>query len=383
MKIIKVVIAMPVLLIGGTEMHTLAMVRALVSDGYAVTICCYHEYDDRMVTSMQGAGAEIRLLRLRRADGLLSLFRKLVVFFKQERPDIVHVQYLAPGLAPILAAYFSGINTIFSTVHISGGVAYGLRAKVLLRIGTLFCRAFFCVSLGTEKFWFGSSKIFGKAAALEGRKHFTIYNPIDIERVRAAAEGPGRDAICSASDLSNKTVLGIVGRLAHQKGHAILLEAMPMIIENKPGVVLAIIGKGSEREALEAQADRLGISSHILWLGEKTQDEVFSLLAVFDILIMPSLYEGFGLAAAEAMAAGKPVIATNVDGLSEVVDDGKTGLLVPPGNIDLLAKAVIILLESPDMAKKMGMEGCAKVSAFSLERFENNIIEIYRTLNRN
>ena len=381
----NVVISIPVLLIGGTEIHVLSMVRALVSADYRVTLCCYYEYDDYMVASMKEAGAEVLLLALRRERGLFSLFCKLKSLFRGLNPDIVHVQYLAPGLIPIIAARAAGIKKIFATVHISGGAVYGRKAKALLKIGAHFCSAFICVSRGTEEYWFGSSELYCKEAASRGRKHFTIYNPIDIEGINSTVSGLQKEELRISLGLSGSVVLGMVGRLAHQKGHAILLEAMPDIIRKVPAVTLLIIGKGPGNKNLQAQACRLGVDKHILWLGEKKHHEVVGLLGIMDIFVMPSLYEGFGLAAAEAMAAGKPVVATSVDGLTEVIDDGETGLLVPPGDSLLLATAVITLLENPDLAKNMGGKGYTKViKFFSLQAFSAAITDVYKSAaNRN
>jgi L-malate glycosyltransferase len=355
-----VIIAMPVLLTGGTEVHTLALVRVLVGSGYAVTVCCYYELDESMVTLMTYAGAEVRLLKLNRTEGLLSLLGELKDLFRRQKPDIVHVQYLAPGLIPILAAKLAGIKTIFATVHISGRIAYGIKPKLFLRAASFLCTAFFCVSRGTEEFWFGSSEVFNAASARKGRRHFTIYNSVDVERISSAAEAADKKEIRRSLSLSNRFVLGIAGRLAYQKGHAVLLDALPAILEKEPSVVLLIIGKGPERSALEEKARQLGIEKNIIWAGEKSQEEVFSLLGIIDVFLVPSLYEGFGLVAAEAMAAGKPVVASDVDGLCEIIDDGETGILVPPGNSGLLASAISTLLERPDWPKAWGKKGILK-----------------------
>ena len=132
------------LLVGGTEIQTFNLVKVLVSEGYHVSVSCYYEYDETMVSTFRSAGAKVILMELERSDGMLSLFCKLRVLFKEIKPDIVHVQYVAPGLVPILAAKLGGIRAIFATVH-QPGRPYGMKAKLLLRLGACLSTAFFCV----------------------------------------------------------------------------------------------------------------------------------------------------------------------------------------------------------------------------------------------
>jgi len=138
----KVVVTIPVLLVGGTEVQTLNLVRTLVDCGYRVTACCYYDHEASMVASMEDAGAKVVLMNLDRAAGLWHLLGKLRQFFCEERPDIVHVQYIAPGLIPILAARLAMVPTVFATAH-QPGRTYGWKAKLLLRSAARLCTSFF------------------------------------------------------------------------------------------------------------------------------------------------------------------------------------------------------------------------------------------------
>jgi len=370
--------------VGGTEVQTLNLVRVL-AESYFVTVCCYYEYDDAMVNQFRAAGTEVLLLGLDRSGqgsvipSLWILLRKLVALFRETRPDIVHVQYLAPGLVPILAARLAGIRTVFATVHIAGSYAYGWKAKVMLRTAARLCTAFFCVSRGVEEFWFGESAVLDDQSAKAGRRHYTIYNAVDVRRIRDAANAPGIEGVRRSLGLSHRPVLGIVGRLAEQKGHSVLLEALPDVIRRFPELALVIIGNGPERQSLEEKAALLGVAGHIVWMGGKPQDEVFGLYGVMDIFVMPSHFEGFGLVAAEAMAAGLPVVASDIEGLREVVEHEKTGYLCPAGDSCHLAGRLLELLQSPDRAKEMGRLGHQRAAAlFSMETFEESIRLAYR-----
>lgn len=377
-KIRHVIIGLPVLLVGGTEVQTLSLVRVLLSGGYWVTVCCYYEYDAEMVRKFEANGAKVLLMKYERAAGLWHLAKGLIRLFKEQKPDIVHVQYLAPGLIPILTARLAGGPVILATVHIAGSIVYGKKAKILLRIAAFFCTRFICVSRGVEKFWFGDSAIFDPLTVNKGRKHFTVYNAIDTVAIANVLSAVDKHKMKEMLGIAGRPVIGIVGRLAHQKGHTILLDAMAEVIKEFPTVILMIIGEGPDRQKLEEKATALNINKNILWMGVQPQNKVFEFYAIMDIFTMPSLYEGFGLTAAEAMAAGLPVVGSAVDGLCEVIEDGVTGYLVPAGNSQSLSNALIEFLKEPQKAKAIGRNGCKRVeNLFSLARFRASMIGLY------
>lgn len=380
-----VVIGIPVLLVGGTEMQTLAVVRVLISGGYRVIVCCYHEHSPAVVSQFEAGGAEVRLLNLTRQVGLLGLLHlipRLAKVFRSYQPDIVHIQYIAPGLVPIIAARLAGVRTVFATVHIAGSIAYGKKAKWMLRAAAQLCTTFICVSKDVERFWFGDAQVFNADHPTRNRHHFTIYNAVDAERVCSIVSSANRDEIRDQLKLRDKKVVGVLGRLAVQKGHAILLDALVDVVPAVPDIVLIIIGDGPEREHLEAQAEALGLSGHICWLGSTHQEEAFRMFSVMEVFVMPSLFEGFGLTTAEAMAAGLPVVGSQVDGVSEVIECGVTGYLVPPSDSRALAESLIVLLNDTSLAKQFGQNGCDRVQKyFSMAQFSKSMLALYKLSN--
>lgn len=376
----KVVIAIPVLLIGGTEIQTLNLVRVLVDAGYEVTVCCYYEYDQTMVVKMHEAGAEVLLMELRRTDGLWNLFRVLIKVFNEIAPDIIHVQYVAPGLVPIIAARVAGMDKVIATVH-QPGRTHGWKARILLRFGARLCKTFFCVSKSVEESWFGDSALFDPELYRKGRKHFTIYNAVDTERISREANSAHVAQLRTSLDLEGKKVIGFVGRLRWEKGPHILVAAFARVAKLLPDTRLLVVGDGPGREELFNQAKELGIAENILWLGQRSQDEVFQLYGLMDIVAMPSIFEGFGLTAVEAMSAGVPVVAADVDGLMEIVSAGETGLFFPSGNSDALAACIIDLLNQKELLVIMKVK--ARVRAgnfFSLSILKRNTFAMYETI---
>lgn len=377
--------ATPVLLVGGTEVQMMAVSKILAGEGYRVVVCCYYESDDEIVNEFEKGGIEVLQLGLDRKIPFVSRAMKLIgclhTIFKRYQPGLVHVQYLTPGLLPIVAARLSGVPVVLATVHIAGNTVYRAKAKALLRISSWLCNAFICVSVGVERFWFGKGSLFTTGEILNGRKHVTIYNAVDTWAIRRTLSTVNHEELLGRLGINGGSVIGIVGRLSSQKGHGILLDAMVTVLKKVPDAMLLVIGEGPERGVLESRAMELGISKHVRWLGKLPHLEVMKLYSIMNVLAMPSFYEGFGLTAAEAMAAGLPVVGTRVEGLSEIVDEGVTGLAISTGDIQGLALSLTQLLLDPEMAKQMGAMGCRRAAElFSMEKFKNNVLAVYAEL---
>ena len=140
-------------------------------------------------------------------------------------------------------------------------------------------------------------------------------------------------------------IVGVVARLEPEKGHPTLLEAWPVVLRAVPDAYLLIVGEGSRRDALEAQARELRIAHRVVFTGRR--DDVPAVTAALDVAVLPSYREAQGLTILEAMALSRPVVASNVGGIPEMIEDGVTGLLVPPHDADALAAAIVRLLTGP------------------------------------
>ena len=170
--------------------------------------------------------------------------------------------------------------------------------------------------------------------------------------------------------------LAIVGRLIPIKGHDVLLGALAVARAHVPGLALEIAGEGQLEPELRATVARLGLDDAVTFLGRVAP--VAPVLERAEIVVVPSFGEGFGLVALEAMERGRPVIASAVGGLSEIVDDGRTGILVPSGDVDALAEAIVELARDPARAAAMGAAGRARaLDEFSQERCTERIEALY------
>lgn len=378
----RVLIGLPCLLRGGTEMHTLALARSLAECGFSVVVCVYYEHEPNMVQAAETAGARVRLFGLTRPAGrrnvlgLPRLARALGRVIRDERPDYVHIQYMAPGLVPLMVAKLLRVPRVFATVHVPASV-YGRRVRTV-RMAARLCDAFVCVSETAERSFFGTSALLDRSVLADGRRHFTIHNAVDLEKIDELLDAGRLRARREELGLSGCRVIGINGRLSPEKGQRWLWDAMALVVERFPSARLLVVGDGAEREALVARAEALGIAPHIVWLGSLSHEESLFAYGLMDIVAVPSLWEGFGLSAAEAMAAAKPVVASDVDGLREVVDDGVSGLRVPCGDARRMAEAILRLLSNPADAVALGRRAREGVeSRFSSRCFTERVRLLY------
>jgi glycosyltransferase involved in cell wall biosynthesis len=171
-------------------------------------------------------------------------------------------------------------------------------------------------------------------------------------------------------------IVGVVARLEAEKGHRTLIDAWPDVLAAVPNAWLLVIGEGSERDALEAQAASLGVSERVVFTGRR--EDVPAVTAALDVAVLPSYREAQGLSVLEAMALSRPVVASNVGGIPEMIEDGVTGLLVPPNDCSALATAIVKLLTDHPYADMIAKRGHDLVhDRFCVELMVNSIESLY------
>lgn len=168
-----------------------------------------------------------------------------------------------------------------------------------------------------------------------------------------------------------------VGGNMQRKGLPLLLRAAPAMLQRIPNIEFWIVGRDRAEKMLRQMGSQLGIDTHVHFLGWKSQAELVDLYAQADVFIMPSLVEAFGVAFLEAMAAGLPVIGAAVGGIPEIIEDGKNGRLIPPGDEGKLVETVVEMLSSPALQSQFREEGLKTVKQFSVERMMSETYKIY------
>lgn len=351
----KVMITIPCLLRGGTEQQTLLLVKALIESGYNVEVCCYFEYDDSMVFELKLAGADVSLLKWARDTGAIKFIRNISTIFREKLPDVVHIKYMAPGLLPIIAAKFARLPVVLATVHYPG-TPHGFVAHMLLHFGAFLTDCFTCVSQAAEKSWFGDSFLLNPTNSnnITAHKHLTIPNAVDIAALDKALADNTKDIIEITGRLGGKTIVGTVARLSNEKGVDVLLKAFAHARKKEQSIHLLIVGEGQQKNYLQKLAADLGITDDCTWRGRLPWKEAMSCLGLMDIVVVPSRFEGFGLTAIEAMSCGKPVVASRVDGLTDIIQDGQNGFLVESEDIKSFAACIVALAKDEGKRKSIG-----------------------------
>lgn len=283
---------------------------------------------------------------------------RLAQLFRRLRPDIVHTHTSKAGFVGRMAARLARVPTIIHTPHGHiyapgseiAGVPDGFRRRCFLAAERVAARWTDCLTTLTD-----AEREESIALGLCTRERSrTINNGVasDFASVDPAERARVREELGIPQSIP---VAMSVGRLDSVKGHVYFVDAAAIVAKDVPDAVCVLVGSGSEEEVLRRRAAELRLGERLIFLGRRT--DVGRLLCAADVFVLPSLYEGFGLAAAEAMAAGLPVVGTRVGGLPEVVVDGETGFLVPPKSAEALAVPVVRLMRDVSLRSKLGEAG--------------------------
>jgi glycosyltransferase involved in cell wall biosynthesis len=330
-----------------------------------------------LVESARLAGAELVLIpRLRRQPALLDDLRvlwRLHRAFREWRPDLVATHTAKAGLLGRLAAVTARVPVRVHTFH--GHVLHGYFGA----FGSTFVRITerLLAALTTQLIAI-SPEIAGdlSEAGIGPGKTAMIPLGLDLE----ALARPGRRRLRDDLGIGEKAPLvGLVGRLVPIKAPSLFLEAAQAVLETVPDAVFVLVGDGELRAPLERQTNEQGLTDSVRFTGWRS--DLAEVYGAMDLMVCCSLNEGTPVSVIEASAAGRPVVGTRVGGMPSVIQDGVTGLLVPPGDATVLAEAMTRILTNPDLARDMGRAG----SAFSRERFGSErmvtqVRDLYRKL---
>jgi glycosyltransferase involved in cell wall biosynthesis len=353
---------------GGAEEHILTLLRGLDRTRFRCVLACTPETAAQLGADVPAdvPVVPLRLDRLRDLGPALRLARLL----REWRVDILHAHMFYSSLFAAPVGWLSGVPVVVETPHVR---EHWRRTRlkssyVVDRLAGRFVDRFIAVSRANARYLLDEK-------ALPAAKVVVIENGCDLGRFSGRCDpAPGlkQGLGFGAAD----PVLVVVGRLEPQKGHSVLLQALPLVLREFPRTRLVCVGEGGQRAALEAQTASLELNEAVRFVGYRR--DVESWLALADVMVLPSFYEGLPLAAIEALAARTPVVATAVDGTPEVVVDGHTGLTVPAGDPHALAGAIIRLLREPERARQLALAGRRWVEdRFSQERQVRRTEELY------
>lgn len=340
---------------GGAEEHVLTLLRGLDRARFRALLVCTPETRAKLDGDVP-ADVEVVPLSLRRPRDLGPALR-LLRLLRARQVDVLHAHQFYSSLFASPVAWLARVPVIVETPHVREHWRKGwLKSRYVIdRVAGRFVDHYIAVSRANAAYLVHEK-------GLPAAKVTVIANGCDVDRFDPAHRPPPglrRSLGFGETD----PVLLVIGRLEPQKGHAVLIEALPLVRRRFPNVRLVCLGEGGLLGALEAQVAAAGLQPAVRFVG--FQAAVADWLALADLTVLPSYYEGLPLAAIESLAAGRPVVATAVDGTPEVVVHEKTGLTVPPGDPVRLAEALCRALGDPLWRQTLGRAGRAWV----LERF--------------
>ena len=376
---------------GGSAENTIITVAGLDKKKYEITLIKGPTFESNMskeeYTSVMAnlkkaqlkgtklANIPFLLRRINPFFDLLAFFSLYILLIK-ENPTIVHSHTSKAGLLGRLAAKLAGVPIIVHTPH--GHVFFGyfgpFKTKIFILLEKLASRITDkIVTLSNrEKEDYISFKI------AEEDRLSVICSGIELNKFKESLLSEKQNLKKELGIPENSLIVGTAGRLVPVKGPEFLIKAAKYIISKYPDTYFIFTGDGPLENGLKRKALEMGISDNIIFLG--LRDDVAKIISIYDIFVLPSLNEGMGRVLAEAMALGKPIVASNIGGIPDLVIHGKNGFLVPPKNPKELAKYIQVLIEDKGKREKMGLKGKEMSLNFGAESMIEKIASLYEEL---
>jgi glycosyltransferase involved in cell wall biosynthesis len=337
---IRVMFVTPCFGYGGLERVVLDIIASIDRSRFTPFFCTLLAPDAEMFRKLERLDVPSTVID--KGDGVSwSLAVRLSRLLRRERIDLVNPHDIGATLYAAPAARMAGIDAVVHTDH-----SQILTKKRLLPVYRWVLQHLVTGSVTVSR---DLEAYLVEEMGVDRARIVTIPNGIDVKKFEAAVGDPAlRKQLGIAEGAS---VIGSVGRLTEQKGMEYLIDAFPAVIARHPGAALVIVGDGELRAALEKRAVDNGLEGRIVFTG--IRDDVSRMLGLFDIFVLPSLWEGQPITIMEAMASGRPIVATDVGGNGEILQSGRLGILVPSRDPDAIAGEVNRLIEDPSMAAGM------------------------------
>ena len=361
---------------GGGKRVFLQLMTHLNKKEFQFYSCCALNKDQESFLSKQdGIIVHIDI----QDGGIWPPMKKLINILRAEKIDIIHSQGARADFYARLASKLAGqktkvVNTIAMLVE---------RYDVGILRKNIYCGLDRFSERHVDRFLVVSEALKQELISTHSipeHKVAVIFNGIELQEYRdhGFAEFSGKTR--REFDIGDREFLVCaIGRMVWQKGFEYLIESIPAIIKTSPRAKILIVGDGPLKARLEALAETLNVRSNLIFAGFRSDTR--EILSAIDILTVPSVLEGFPMITLEAMAMSKPIIATNIDGITEQITNEENGILVPPKDPDALAKAIIRVYDDKEIGRKMGLAARRKVEReFSVERMVAETEKVYMTL---
>ena len=358
---------------GGIEEGVLSLLRNMNRGRFSLALACPPRLIQAYGRDLESLDIDVyplpSLSRPYQLPALARLFRVL----RAAAPDVVHTHLFVSSLFVAPAAKLCGVPIVIESCRIKEGWREGRwKTYAIDRCVNRFIDANIAISESLRQYL-----IEGKGFPAE--KVVMIRNGRELSRVLAPPQKDSSQLRSEFSMSDNELVVVVPGRLEIQKGHCHFIEALPGVLRRFPNVRVLFVGDGSLRSQLSEDVARRGLTKYVIFTGYRK--DVYDLIRLADLVVLPSLYEGLPLTAIEAGALGKTIVATSVDGTPEVVLHGQTGWLVAPRRPEELAEAMCNLLGNPHLREALGKSAREFVlRAYSFDRLLRETEQLYQRL---
>jgi glycosyltransferase involved in cell wall biosynthesis len=348
------------MVVGGAQLYVDNLSRWLTDRGAQVTVCCLDAGRFALGERLRRDGYEVLSVGARWRFSASALAR-LVRLVRARRFDVVHSHLFRSDLHALAAAELTGTPALISTEHSSG--SRRKRSPAFGRLFRLTASRFDRIIAVSEQV----AQHLRRWSGVDGGRVVVIANGIDARAYRALPAGPAG---------GGERVVGFIGRFEPRKGVPTLIEAAAMLGRRRGNARFRLVGDGRGRREAEAQAAAAGLDGRIEFAGSRS--DIPRTLGEFDVFVLPSYSEGLSIALLEAMAAGRPIVATAVGGTPEAIEHGRSGLLVGPGDAPALAGAIERLLDDPALARRLGENARQRVDErFTIEANAERVWALY------
>lgn len=357
MKITILVGLFPPKWLAGTEIATYNLADHLARRGHEVHVITSHDASLPELSEESGftihriTWPKIRFL------GIVTFWAKICLKIRTIKPDILHAQSLLCGIPAVVAKKSLKIPYV---VWGQGSDIYLPDRFTRMTSKSILQNADAVLAL-TEDMKQKIREICDKEISV-------VPNGIDLERFKISS-GDKKEG--------NAKAVIFIGRLHPVKGVQYLIEAMAIVRQQMPDVKLVIVGDGVERARLEKLAERLNLNDCIQFTGQVPQESIPRLMHQADVFALSSLSESFGIVNLEAMAAGLPIVATNVGGIPDIVEEGVNGYLVNAKNPEEIAERVVILLQDDEMREEISANNREKAESYTWDKVTGTVEGIY------
>lgn len=365
---------------GGAVSHVLSLAKELAKK--EITVFTIFVVDGSAVGIAKKWGLNFKLISKKSFLDVMLIWRLVLIFYK-EKVEIIHTHTIRCNFyARIASLLYLRPKISLTTVHshiadeVKGNVKFGFKDWLLCKRETYTSKLvyhFICVS----------SKIKQRLLSnhMPESKLTVIENGVEIPNL-SLSHIYNKSIRGEFSIGDNEIIVGIVGRLVPLKNHNLFINAAKRLSEVTSNIKFLIIGDGPLLELLYNKVRKIGISKKVVFTGWR--NDIQNLLCAIDIFVICSEVEGLNISVLEAMASAKPVIGTNVKGISEIILDNKTGILVPPNNVDSLTEAVLRLVNNKDERTNMGLNGRQLIEKeYSVQQMIDKTFQLYKNLYSN